>query len=194
MKVCSCCKRSLSIEFFGSNRSTRDGKNVYCRECVRQKSKDRSEYHRQWRSENREKWNAQFREWVAKNKERRKQIVKMSEEKHRDKRLAKKREYYLANKDKFRYWQSLCNKEKKRATKYRYLSRKASVFSEPYDSRKIFESFNYRCVYCNSEATCLDHVIPISRGGPDIVANLVAACRPCNTSKGSKMINEWFSV
>ena len=37
----------------------------------------------------------------------------------------------------------------------------------------------------------LDHVIPRSRGGVDTPDNLVACCKPCNTSKGALTPDEW---
>ena len=46
----------------------------------------------------------------------------------------------------------------------------------------------YCCQYCGSEdATTVDHVLPISKGGTDDPDNLVAACTRCNYSKGNRM-------
>ena len=46
----------------------------------------------------------------------------------------------------------------------------------------------YCCQYCGSEdATTVDHVLPISKGGTDDSDNLVAACTRCNYSKGNRM-------
>jgi 5-methylcytosine-specific restriction endonuclease McrA len=46
-----------------------------------------------------------------------------------------------------------------------------------------------RCVYCGETFRCdeltLDHVEPKMRGGDRSEGNLVAACRACNTEKGS---------
>ena len=46
-----------------------------------------------------------------------------------------------------------------------------------------------RCVYCGEIFRCeeltLDHVEPRMRGGDQSEGNLVAACRGCNTEKGS---------
>jgi hypothetical protein len=45
----------------------------------------------------------------------------------------------------------------------------------------------YTCFYCGQDATTVDHVIPIVKGGDPISQdNLVAACRRCNSSKGSR--------
>jgi 5-methylcytosine-specific restriction endonuclease McrA len=37
-----------------------------------------------------------------------------------------------------------------------------------------------------------DHVVPRTRGGGDELANLVLACQPCNTDKGSQTIEQWL--
>ena len=50
-----------------------------------------------------------------------------------------------------------------------------------------------KCFYCGAvnERLQLDHVVPRSRGGSDDPSNLVPACKPCNTSKGAKLLAEW---
>lgn len=50
------------------------------------------------------------------------------------------------------------------------------------------------CVYCGREARASDHLRPRSRGGSDAQSNLVPACHPCNSSKGSKLLTEWDAV
>jgi 5-methylcytosine-specific restriction endonuclease McrA len=42
-----------------------------------------------------------------------------------------------------------------------------------------------RCAYCPSVAWVQDHVNPITRGGRHTAANVVPACEPCNTRKGT---------
>lgn len=54
---------------------------------------------------------------------------------------------------------------------------------------RVFARDGFRCVYCGErfppEELTLDHVEPRMRGGDDSEGNLVAACRGCNTRKGS---------
>ena len=57
------------------------------------------------------------------------------------------------------------------STKYREL-RKA-----------ILKRDDNTCAYCGQEATTVDHIIPISKGGVDHETNLVAACTTCNFGK-----------
>lgn len=53
-----------------------------------------------------------------------------------------------------------------------------------------------KCIYCGSVTADLtiDHIIPQSKGGPDIAANSVLACKGCNSSKGNKDVFEWYYV
>lgn len=49
------------------------------------------------------------------------------------------------------------------------------------------------CAYCGTtEDITIDHVIPVSRGGKHVRGNLAPACRRCNSSKGSKPLDEWL--
>jgi 5-methylcytosine-specific restriction endonuclease McrA len=50
-----------------------------------------------------------------------------------------------------------------------------------------------KCVYCGSDDNIqLDHIIPLSKGGPDTIDNLVYACKQCNLSKGNKSLIDWY--
>lgn len=52
-----------------------------------------------------------------------------------------------------------------------------------------------QCIYCGSnEDLSYDHLIPRNRNGPDIPANVVMACKSCNSSKGGKGLYEWFTL
>ncbi len=50
------------------------------------------------------------------------------------------------------------------------------------------------CAYCGMLAVPphMDHVVPISRGGPDDPRNKVLACGRCNLSKGARLPSEWL--
>jgi len=48
------------------------------------------------------------------------------------------------------------------------------------------------CFYCHRETVvCVDHVVPISRGGPEEEWNRVLACVECNQNKSDKLPSEW---
>jgi len=66
--------------------------------------------------------------------------------------------------------------------------------------KMLWERQGGECFYCASTITYfrkratsleVDHKMPISRGGDDDVANLVAACKPCNSLKGAMTDDEF---
>lgn len=56
--------------------------------------------------------------------------------------------------------------------------------------KRVLAREHHRCAYCSRRATTIDHVVPRSLGGPDTWENLVAACEPCNTRKGSRTLDQ----
>jgi len=75
------------------------------------------------------------------------------------------------------------------------LSRKAKPLTLE-EGEKILERDHYTCQYCgldglanfeNSLIMSVDFVIPRARKGKKESQNLVAACRPCNVIKGSRV-------
>lgn len=48
-----------------------------------------------------------------------------------------------------------------------------------------------RCWYCGSPAKTLDHIVPRSLGGKDNLDNLVPCCKPCNSMKITKSVEEF---
>lgn len=58
-------------------------------------------------------------------------------------------------------------------------------------SRKgVFARDGHVCQYCGRRAESIDHVVPRSRGGEHTWENVVAACRPCNTTKRDRLLEE----
>lgn len=63
---------------------------------------------------------------------------------------------------------------------------------------KVFERDGWRCQICGKptprsrrgtlhpNAPELDHIVPISKGGPHAYANTQCACRACNIEKGDR--------
>lgn len=50
-----------------------------------------------------------------------------------------------------------------------------------------------RCVYCLSPVECVDHVVPLVRGGTNHEGNLAPCCWRCNSSKSGLLVIEWRS-
>ena len=51
------------------------------------------------------------------------------------------------------------------------------------------------CVYCSAKGNLtIEHMLPRTRGGPDIPENAVWVCSSCNSKKGSKRLYEWYGL
>lgn len=56
---------------------------------------------------------------------------------------------------------------------------------------EVFQRDNGMCVYCGSnEDLCLDHLIPVIKGGDNEKDNLVLACKGCNSGKSGRMFED----
>lgn len=54
----------------------------------------------------------------------------------------------------------------------------------------VYSKYGRKCLCCGSiEKLSLDHVIPIQKGGLDIVENLQPLCLSCNSKKGTQIID-----
>lgn len=52
--------------------------------------------------------------------------------------------------------------------------------------------FGNKCAYCGGKFEHIDHVIPLSKGGPHCLSNLRPACASCNSSKHAKFLKDWY--
>jgi 5-methylcytosine-specific restriction endonuclease McrA len=71
----------------------------------------------------------------------------------------------------------------------KYVKKKSKVRFSKYN---VMLRDKFKCQYCfvdlkRSTAT-MDHVLPISKGGPTNFDNVVTSCQPCNTSKGNDLL------
>jgi 5-methylcytosine-specific restriction endonuclease McrA len=51
---------------------------------------------------------------------------------------------------------------------------------------EILKQHNFSCAICGSkDDICIDHIIPLSRGGTNTKDNIEPLCRSCNSKKGN---------
>lgn len=86
-------------------------------------------------------------------------------------------------------------REVKRAAGERRRARKRGLGSEHVTTaqlRELFSFFDGKCAYCGEQdARTLDHVVPLCKGGPHAMHNLLPACSACNSDKHSLTLEEW---
>lgn len=55
---------------------------------------------------------------------------------------------------------------------------------------ELCAKYNHRCVCCGKrQKMTADHVVPVVKGGPNIIGNLQPLCLSCNCSKGTRTID-----
>jgi len=57
----------------------------------------------------------------------------------------------------------------------------------------LVEKYDHRCLCCNKREPEIkltaDHVVPVVKGGTSFIENIQPLCTPCNSRKGTKMID-----
>lgn len=55
--------------------------------------------------------------------------------------------------------------------------------------------YGNRCAYCGKDRPLTrDHVVPISKGGTDDIANIIPACQLCNSKKRTRTPEEFLKI
>lgn len=80
-----------------------------------------------------------------------------------------------------------------RAMKQARIAKRRGALWVLYDAHKIFQEHEYTCYLCGlkfegPEMLTKEHVIPISKGGPDAAFNVLPACKSCNSRKRDKFL------
>lgn len=131
---------------------------------------------------------------------------------NRERRRERQREYHAANPEKKRRaaakyraanptkireqrraWRK-ANPERVRENVRRREAQKAGV-ENTFNAEEevlLWDMYKGCCYVCREPATTVDHVIPISKGGPNNLNNCRPACKSCNFSKGAKDVLEWL--
>jgi 5-methylcytosine-specific restriction endonuclease McrA len=119
---------------------------------------------------------------------------------HRDQENESARLWYVANRENRKDRQSMyqaayhqTHKETDRAKKGRRLAMLRGVSStERIDRGQVFERDHGICHICklavDPKHWHMDHIVPLSKGGAHVMANVSVAHPRCNRSKGAKLV------
>ncbi|WP_053434793.1 HNH endonuclease [Sporosarcina globispora] len=182
MKLCSDCKLEKSVDDFYSQEkySKRKGKYIYyqpyCKNCATLRVL-------KWEDNNRERKNARMKKWSSKPEN----IPTLRRNQKNYRMRGKQLEWQRNNKDKLREY------NKKREEKIH------KITDQEWNACKNY--FNNECAYCGMTYTehknqhnqdlHREHVEP---EGKDDLSNCIPSCKNCNSSKGTKLINEWYNI
>lgn len=201
-KTCADCGLSKVCSEFGVNRSISDGLHYYCRACVARRSKAwrhanpekvreakrRAGKRRTTEARRAERQRALARDPDLRKREYERQVAKYGREalndylrrwaaNNHDTLLARKREWRLANPA----------KQTEYARRYRYTTpgyrtlRKGDV--DPAAAAYVEVIVRDPCCYCGHAGGTVDHIVPVTAGGPNAWDNYTGACLACNGGK-----------
>lgn len=201
MKVCTGCEAEKPVQDFYADRSRPDGYSSRCKTC---KCSSQRSYHeknrparnaavRARRAADPEPHRASSRKWKRENPEAASASAKRYYAENREAVLSRVADYYRRHPDRVRASSEAA--EAKRPEFYRAIARECSsrrralrrgAVSLPFTAEQLVARMRYfgnLCWMCGEEADTVDHVKPLSAGGPHMLANLRPACRSCNCRK-----------
>lgn len=153
-KACSKCGEIKSMsEFYVDKKATRIGRMAECKVCLDARNKEYTRAHKE-----------QMDEW--------------------------KKRYYILHKEKIREYGREYRKshpEKFRASTRKYTHKKRAsgggVTKEEWEELK--KRYDYMCLRCERKDVELtqDHVVPVSKGGVNLIGNIQPLCHSCNSIK-----------
>jgi 5-methylcytosine-specific restriction endonuclease McrA len=141
-------------------------------------------YRREWRARNREKVRAYVRKWAAANPDKVRANQAAWIRANPERWAAIRAAWYAANPEAQRV-----HKQTRRA---RERSAEGSFTAD--DIATLFMAQEGRCTGCSvdlGKSFHVDHDVPLSRGGSNWPSNLQLLCKPCNSSKGTRTMEEW---
>lgn len=172
-KRCSKCGEVKPLEDYNRRKASADGRQSKCRDCS-------NAYYRAWHTANRE-YRAEYdRAWYQANSER-------------------KRAYYQANREQYaEYGRAYrqANPDKDIAKQHRRRARLACAVPQRWQVDHTLGD-PLACWWCGrgllGAVVHVEHVMPISLGGPAETANEVMSCDDCNKAKKAKHPLVWIA-
>ena len=204
MKRCSKCGEAKAAESFYRDAHSRDGLQSWCKACrkayIAENREQVSAYHaayyaaqpdkckaasRAWREAHREHCNAKARECARVNPAARAARDARWYAKHREQGRASAKAWRMAHKEQCREYYK----------QYRDRQRSQSPITDVTLAgwRNLVALWGGQCAYCGDIPVRMsrDHVRPLTRGGLNMMSNLLPACRACNSSKHNRLLSEW---
>ena len=181
MKICKFCKVSKPLNDFYKSKGYAGGYNTLCKICKRLKLEEsrmkhidaRKLYSRLYRANLRKVNPDKAYKWSKENPERARLLIK---------------EWHQANPERSK---AICRKA---ARKRRAIKAKIKQVYSKQDELKTRTAFNNLCFKCQSALkTSIDHHFPLSKGFALSLSNAVLLCKSCNSSKGNKLPDQFYS-
>ena len=211
---CNKCNEEKEIVYFPKRKDSPDGFRNSCKLCEKYRlDKYYSENkeillkkNKFYREENKEYLSERSKQYYLENKDKILYRVSNYYEENKDNYKIKFKEYIKNNKEKLSNYRKEYYKTPKgilikkiNHQKRRLQLRNIEGEYNANDILNLFESQNYKCIYCEGSLESsgknkyhIDHIIPICRGGTNWISNIQLLCPHCNCSKHDKTHEEFL--
>jgi 5-methylcytosine-specific restriction endonuclease McrA len=187
-KKCSKCGETKPFKEFAKAKN-KLGVSSWCLDCGK-------EYSHQNRLAHPEKIAKYHEKYKRNNPEKIKESQGVYQKTHLEKSREKCRRYYASHKEKFvdkqRNWLKN-NPDYSRLHVQKYKSAKKGNGGKITDQEwaDLCDKYGNKCLRCGKSNVKLtiDHVVPISLGGKNVIENVQPLCLSCNSSKHTKVID-----
>ncbi len=209
-KICTKCEIDLQIDDFSRDRVAKDGRKSWCKKCSYTATQA-------WKVKNLDRFNALQRKCWLKHKAKRNseqraaydKAIQSNPEEARSLRSERakreietkrawNRNYRENNRGAYnamlRSWKKDHPESRRTAAARRRAYKLSSGGSyTPLEAYVLRQIYGDKCLACGKTSSEIkltdDHIVPLSKGGPNTVANLQPLCLPCNIGKNDKTID-----
>jgi len=198
---CKCCVNKISKLYHKQNRDqilrqkkeyyikNRSRMRLHNKECYELNRSKRLEYAKNYREDNCQMVSLLKKQWYQKNREVLSVKKRYYYQQNRDKIINRAKKYRQDNKEKVASWRA----------KYRALRQEAVpkvLVNCPEESNRIEKTFKLRDLLTKATGTehHVDHIWPLSKGGPHWSGNLQIITAEENLRKGDKICEETARV
>lgn len=165
-----------------------------CVECVRIKdSKDKLAAYARDPEKFRERKRAAYARDPEKHKADKKRLY------DKDKVVARNKRWREKNPDKVKLMSKVRDARRKASGKARLAAKRRGSAEGTFsvkDVRRLLEKQSRSCAGCGVSFDfvpyTVDHIVAIAKGGSNWPDNIQLMCKPCNDSKGSKSMADWY--
>jgi len=185
IKVCVKCNIEKPFDSFSKHRTMADGLQQKCKACV-------NEYNHGYYQRNKDKIKESAAKWVSDNRERSRVIKKKWAENNPDKQYIAVKRWNTENKEHLRQRRRAWYEANKELVRTYCVNRRLKL-SEGSLSLNIvdtlLQSQQGNCAGCGRPLNGdyhIDHIFPISKGGPNIDSNVQLLHSRCNMFKSDK--------
>lgn len=206
LKKCSKCKRLLTNENFTKKRTSKDGLDLWCKDCRKDcRIKYRKNFllkikesNKKYYLKNKRKIIQATKEYYFNNKGKRLDSIKKWQEDNKEKRKTYNHKWYIKNKSLVRnrnrkYRKVFPDRYRTYVENRRALREKAIGNYTEKEWEELKSKYGNKCLKCGKRETetmlTPDHIVPLDKNGSNYIDNIQPLCRKCNSEKNVDIID-----